>query len=351
MRLPLITLGIPIYNAAELIEQTLLSALGQTYKNIEYIFVDDKGNSMDIVNRIVASHPRGGSVRIISHEHNQGIGAARNTAFKHATGEYFFTMDCDDIIIPECIELLYQKMQEYPVNFVAASFIRADLDGNKYPGCQYQDTLIEGGEFSVAEYRYGQGKQIFVATWNKLYATEFLRKNDITCKAGHYNEDPWFTYQVILNASSCRLLSDCTLYYTYNPQSVSGLSAARGYSEKIARQYVDIQKLKSEYIRCLTGKSFYRNLLTDIMEMSLYHAYRIGVSPILPAELKKELQLELLTRTFASPDRKNHNRYSFKYILLCTFFALPISIKEGLVWLGVNLRVKDRLRRWIHFNN
>lgn len=41
--LPLITLGIPIYNAAGLIERTLLSALNQTYPNIEFIFVDDKG--------------------------------------------------------------------------------------------------------------------------------------------------------------------------------------------------------------------------------------------------------------------------------------------------------------------
>lgn len=50
--LPLITLGIPIYNAAGLIERTLLSALNQTYPNIEFIFVDDKGDSMDIVRRV-----------------------------------------------------------------------------------------------------------------------------------------------------------------------------------------------------------------------------------------------------------------------------------------------------------
>lgn len=47
-KLPLITLGIPIYNAAGLIERTLLSVLNQTYPNIEYVFVDDKGNSMDL---------------------------------------------------------------------------------------------------------------------------------------------------------------------------------------------------------------------------------------------------------------------------------------------------------------
>ena len=44
-----ITLGIPIYNAADLIKRTLLSVLNQTYPNIEYLFIDDKGDSMDIV--------------------------------------------------------------------------------------------------------------------------------------------------------------------------------------------------------------------------------------------------------------------------------------------------------------
>ena len=167
--LPLITLGIPIYNAAGLIERTLLSALNQTYPNIEFIFVDDKGDSMDIVRRVAGEHPRGSAVRIIDQVVNQGTGAARNTIVEKATGEYLFTMDCDDVLIPECIELLYNKMQEHPVEFVAASFVRRDLEGKVYPGgCQYEDTLITDGDYAVAKYRYGRGQNIFVATWNKL---------------------------------------------------------------------------------------------------------------------------------------------------------------------------------------
>ena len=86
-KLPLITLGIPIYNAAGLIERTLLSVLNQTYPNIEYVFVDDKGNSMDIVKRVVAEHPRRSAVRIIDQGRNRGIGAARNTILEYATGD------------------------------------------------------------------------------------------------------------------------------------------------------------------------------------------------------------------------------------------------------------------------
>ena len=77
---PLITLGIPIYNAASLIERTLLSALNQTYPNIEFVFVDDKGDSMDIVRRVVGEHPRGSAVRIIDQVVNQGTGCLLYTS-------------------------------------------------------------------------------------------------------------------------------------------------------------------------------------------------------------------------------------------------------------------------------
>lgn len=205
---PLITLGIPIYNAASLIERTLLSALNQTYPNIEFVFVDDKGDSMDIVRRVVGEHPRGSAVRIIDQVVNQGTGAARNAIVEKATGEYLFTMDCDDVLIPECIELLYNKMQEHPVDFVAASFVRRDLEGKVYPGgCRYADTLIADGDYAVAKYRYGRGQNIFVATWNKLYRTEFLRKNEVRCIPHYLIDDPWFTYQVILRARSCPLVA------------------------------------------------------------------------------------------------------------------------------------------------
>ena len=347
-KLPLITLGIPIYNAAGLIERTLLSVLNQTYPNIEYVFVDDKGNSMDIVKRVVAEHPRRSAVRIIDQGRNRGIGAARNTILEYATGDYLFTMDCDDLITPDCIETLYGYMFRYPVDFVAGSFVRIDMEGKQYPGCQYTDTLIEGERHPVARYRYGQEKEIFVATWNKLYSLEFLKRYHICCKEGHLNEDPWFTYQVIINAASCRLIPECTLFYTYNPQSVSGISAAKGYSEKIARQYVDVQKLKSAYISGLANESFYRNLLVDIMQMSVYHAYRIGCTPLLSKICKNELLRELLTCSCLSP-RKKAGKRTLKYLFFRVFFALPMFGKLGVIRVMVAVQLKQIIRRWIQF--
>ncbi len=346
---PLITLGIPIYNAADLIERTLLSVLNQTYPNIEYLFIDDKGNSMDVVRRVVEQHPRRDAVRIIDQKYNQGIGAARNAIVENATGEYLFTMDCDDVIVPNCIEILYNKMQEHPVDYVAASFVRRDLNGVEYHGCQYVDTLIEKGSHPVAEYRYGQGKELYVASWNKLYRTEFLRSNHILCKPQHLNEDPWFSYQVVMCAHSCRLIPDVTLYYTCNPESVSGKASTQGFSERVARQYEEIKRLKSQYIACWSAEHFYVGALVDVIWMGIYMAYRIIASPNLSEELKKELACSLLHRSYASPSCFPLNKMLLKYVLLHLYWGLPVSMKYSLLKLAASIRLKDRIHRWIHF--
>ena len=344
-----ITLGIPIYNAVNLVERSLLSALNQTYPNIEYLLIDDKGDSMEVVRSIVDHHHRREAVRIIDQGYNQGIAAARNAILDHATGKYLFTMDCDDVITSDCIDILYYKMQEHPVDFVAASFVRCDQEGREYLGCQYEDIIVEGGTFPVVKHRYGQGKKLFVATWNKLYRLNFLKKYNIRCQAGHFNEDPWFTYQVIIHATSCHLIPDCTLRYTYNPKSVSGIAASSGYSEKIAFQFVEIQQLKSNYIPFLAAQDFYRNLLTDIMFMAIYHAYRIVQSPQLSSQKKEEYLRNLLTPTFRPPVRYSGG-WSVKYILLRVFFALPMCIKRSIIVCSGALKVKDMVRRWIYFN-
>lgn len=65
-------------------------------------------------------------------------------------------MDSDDEIIPTCIEILVHKMQEHPVDFIAASHMKKDLSGKTYPTYTYSPILIQGDDLPVAQYRYAQ---------------------------------------------------------------------------------------------------------------------------------------------------------------------------------------------------
>ena len=105
--MPLVSIGMPIYNVGSFIERSLLSVLDQTYDNIEILAVDDCGsdNSMDIVKHLQIEHPRGSAIRIIRHSENKGLGEARNTAIDHASGKYLYFIDSDDYIEPETISI------------------------------------------------------------------------------------------------------------------------------------------------------------------------------------------------------------------------------------------------------
>jgi hypothetical protein len=120
-------------------------------------------------------------------------------------------MDSDDEITKDCIEILYNKMQENPVDFVVAS--HADIQGGTIKEFRYKDYVLKGNEKSVAQIYFLDKKDICITVWNKLYDIKFLRNNAIYCLK-HLNEDILFTFQVILKAKSCILISNITyLYY------------------------------------------------------------------------------------------------------------------------------------------
>jgi len=351
INLPLISLGIPIYNAVDLVERTVLSALNQTYPYIEFLFIDDKGNSMDVVRQLVSEHKRGGAVRIIDQVNNQGTGSARNAIVDNASGEYLFTMDCDDIITPDCIDILYKKMKEHPVDFISASFVRSDLQGNPLSKVfRYDDVLVKDGDYAVAEYRYGKGQYISVPTWNKLYRTSFLRENKIRCIPHYLIDDTWFMYQVILNARSCRLIPDCTLFFTYNPQSVTTVKDNEGYTASLAEQYLETEILKAHYIRSLRHRQLYMGLAFDTMKMSLYHLYRSYSSTRISRNEKVKLLKGFLTRHFSYPcfwNPLDKNMYLSALFLL--FYGLPMWMKIFIVRFIVFINLRKIIGRWFHF--
>lgn len=221
----LVTVSIPIYNAAEYVEKSLLSALNQTYKNIEYLLVDDKGtdNSMAIVEDIIRKHPRGEYVKIIEHPRNLGTGAARNSALESATGDFLFFMDSDDEITHDCIYILYHQIKETGVDLVCGSYDASMIS-----------RIITDKKDLI--YSYFDGK-FPMTLWNKLYKVQFLRENDIKCIPHQTFEDNYFSFQVVLAANSLSLISDITYYYTIRPDSVT-----RGglWPERIFEQCVEL---------------------------------------------------------------------------------------------------------------
>ena len=96
--MPTVTVVSPVYNAERYVEETVASVLAQTYRDFEYVLVDDGSTdgSRDILRRMAQAD---GRIRLIE-KANGGISSARTAGLDAATGTYLATVDSDDVIEP-----------------------------------------------------------------------------------------------------------------------------------------------------------------------------------------------------------------------------------------------------------
>ena len=100
----------PVYGVEAYIGECIESLKGQTFADLEFIFVDDctPDASMDAVE---AWATRDGRVRILHNEENLGPGPSRNAGIAAARGEYLSFVDPDDYVAPDFYELLWSKAE------------------------------------------------------------------------------------------------------------------------------------------------------------------------------------------------------------------------------------------------
>ncbi len=97
---PLVSICIPVHNAERWINNTILSALAQTWDNKEIIIVDD-GSTDETLK--IAKNFESKNLKVIS-QSNKGACAARNLSLSFAQGDYIQWLDADDILHPQKIE-------------------------------------------------------------------------------------------------------------------------------------------------------------------------------------------------------------------------------------------------------
>ncbi len=105
---PLVSICIPMYNAAAYISETLKRLNDQTYNNIEVIIVDDNSSdgSVNIVSPFLSNHIK------LFHNPSKGANAARNYAFEKSSGVYVKFMDADDYCSKKLIEKQVELLQK-----------------------------------------------------------------------------------------------------------------------------------------------------------------------------------------------------------------------------------------------
>lgn len=127
----MISVIIPVYNVEQYILRCLESVACQTYKgDVECVIVDDCGSdcSIELAKTFINSNRSHVSFRIIRHEHNRGLAAARNTGVECSNGSFVIHLDSDDWLSHDAIELLVNKQRETNADIVSGNAI-AHYDG------------------------------------------------------------------------------------------------------------------------------------------------------------------------------------------------------------------------------
>ena len=192
-----VSILIPVYGVEFYIERCAHSLFNQSYSNIEYVFVDDctKDNSITVLMQVLEKYPEHKKkVKIVRHNSNRGLAAARNTAFDHSTGEYIMHVDSDDFIELNTVELLLEYAEEENADIVICD--------NK---CIYKDQIVmrkQNIPFKKQEYLKSLlHRHIQPSIWGKLYSRKLYLKSNIRSIEGiNFGEDYVFLPRIVYYA-------------------------------------------------------------------------------------------------------------------------------------------------------
>ena len=221
MKVPLVTISIPIYNCENHLINCLQSVVNQIYKNIEIQLVDDLGNdnSMQLAEDFVLKHPDF-NFKILQNEKNSGLSVVRNVGINNAEGKYIFFLDSDDEITPDCISNMVEIAEREQVEMVCGNVKTIRLESKEeIKAFRLQNTKEKTtGNTEIFE-SFVQGK-FPVPSWNKLILLDFLKKNKLYFKEGLFAQDSLQSFETALVLESVCFLQDYTYIYYLHQDSV-----------------------------------------------------------------------------------------------------------------------------------
>jgi glycosyltransferase involved in cell wall biosynthesis len=133
---PKVSVTIPSFNHSGFLAETIESVLGQTYKNIELIIVDDGSTdgSFEIARDYASRYPDIINVSTHAGHRNRGISATVNRAFELSTGVYWCGLPSDDLIHPHKIEEQVAFLEAHPeIGWVYCYACYVDEEGRRRP--------------------------------------------------------------------------------------------------------------------------------------------------------------------------------------------------------------------------
>lgn len=219
-----ISIIIPVYNVSAYIERCLKSVIKQTYNHFECILVDDASpdDSIAKCEQMIADYDGPIQFRILHHELNRGLSAARNTGIDVATGDYILFVDSDDIISNDCVEkLMAPILEDKSIEMVLGEKLRFSDEGlfeTKMKSWQHQEDL--SSQEDVRNTYLDVKRHLSTAAWNKLTSRSFINRHHLRFMEGLIWEEVLWSFFEMKYLNHMYIIPDITYFYYQHPNSI-----------------------------------------------------------------------------------------------------------------------------------
>jgi glycosyltransferase involved in cell wall biosynthesis len=304
---------------SQYIERCLLSALNQSYTHIEYILIDDHSpdDSMEKVYAIIKSNNKKEFVKIITHDKNKGLSAARNTGLKVAKGDYIYFLDSDDELVYDSIEKLVLIAKKYSPDFIISEFnLIGSCDRKKYPMIKLEGKdILYDSEISEELYK----EKWHGMAWNKLIHKKIFLDKDCFFYEGVLHEDILWSFLLANKSKTMGICKDVTYLYRIRANSIT-----QKMSEKNFYSLLFIMKKMVEYDNLYGLHTYHHRLFDYFSNLRIYFLKNIVRFYKEKATIKK--MINEVNLIFCNKEYNKISNYSIISIFKIIPYKLPFSL-------------------------
>ncbi|MDQ5992055.1 glycosyltransferase family 2 protein [Providencia stuartii] len=232
-----ISVIVPVYNAEEYIENSIISLMEQTLDETQFIIINDGStdNSLQLINKIVENYPKRKQDTIIIDRKNKGVSSTRAEGLSLATGEYVIHFDSDDWAEHDMLELLYLEAKRYNSDIVICDYYINNGSNQTYINQSTEENNIQCIKNILSGKLHG-------ASWNKLINRKLILENNINYIENiDYLEDVLFNIKALYFSKSITYINKA--FYHYNLKNENSITSSIN-SKKIMHINESIKLIK-----------------------------------------------------------------------------------------------------------
>ncbi len=259
---------IPAYNSEMFLAQTLDCLIGQTLDDIQIIVVND--GSTDSTPQIIAEYAERHSNILALTQPNSGVSAARNNGINHAEGKYTLFLDSDDLLSPDSLEKIYEKMEKTGADMAIWRILRFGYGGDEFN--PVADSLAKEETVDCFDKRL---------LWNfllgnKAFRTEMIKSSEVRFPPLRYSEDGAFIMQLIHETKPAITGVYDAVYHYRRHTPKEGFSVSQSISSELVEHFsqsLDIVYKSAE--KATDSEEYLQEILYKTYSALINEFYRI----------------------------------------------------------------------------